>query len=135
MHNLALQAIQEWNRQTKQWTYRAGIDRAEVAVAAMDTHREDIHNILDMLHREHIRLGEADTLHRGDILDRQDGPATLEADSAVMRAFAVDVQVVLERDYRQDKNAVHQQDASLMTPIHALDKQAQYNLHLMRMLT
>ena len=99
----------------------------------MDTHREDIHNILDMLHREHIRLGEADTL-QGDIRDRQDGPANVEADFAVTRAFALDVQVVLERDYRQDKNAVHQQDASLMTPIHALDKQAQYNLHLMRML-
>jgi hypothetical protein len=100
----------------------------------MDTRREDIHNILDMLHREHTRLGEADNLHRGDILDRQDGPANLGADSAVMRVFVVDAQVILKRDYKQDKNAVHQQDASLMTPIHALDKQAQCNRHLVRML-
>jgi hypothetical protein len=101
----------------------------------MDTRREDIHNILDMLHREYTRLGEADNLHRGDILDRQDGPASLQADSVVMRVFVVDAPpMVLERDYKQDKNAVHQQDASLMTPIHALDKQAQYNRHLVRML-
>lgn len=101
----------------------------------MDTNRGDIHNILDTLYREHIRLGEADTLHRGHSRDRQDGPANLEADSAVMMVFAVDVQEVLERDYRQDKNAVHQQDAPLMTPIHALCKRVQYNPHpVMRML-
>jgi hypothetical protein len=81
-----------------------------VAVAT-DIHRGDIHNIPDMLHREHSRLGEADTLHRGDIRDRQDDPAIVKADSAVTGAFAVDVQMVLDRDYRQDKNAVPQQDA------------------------
>jgi hypothetical protein len=66
----------------------------------------------------------------------QDSPANVLADSAAVAPLVV-VEVVrealdraLDKDYRKDKNAVHQQDAQLMIPTRAPEKQARYTLLL-----